>query len=341
MKYWCYKYDPSKESFSYSEHDSDDILTSNQVRIKPIIVGVCGSDLKQILSKEESPTIGHEWVGLIEEIGSRVTAFKAKEKVVSVAHISCGACQHCLQSDFNHCTNRQLLGGNKKSVLSSSIILEQEDLLKVPQDLSFQDLALFEVAFIGDSAYAKAKSIGLRSNDQCLVFGAGPIGIFTALALKLRGHDVTIIEVQKDRLEAARELGLKAIHFTKALINTNLHNLYDAVFDCSGDNHGKGALQALPAFPKINGIVVIVGKYSDGRLSETHYSGKSLRVTWVANHEKSIFENTIQFWKSHIFDYSSKLSRIYDIKDINTAFNDAIHAKNIKNLIQVNSDENS
>lgn len=341
MKYWCYSYDPQKESFIYNEDNTEATLGKTQVLIKPILVGVCGSDLKQILSKSDQPLIGHEWVGLIQEVGSAVTRYKVNEKVISLAHISCGKCEFCKRGEFDHCIDRQLLGSAPKTVLSSSIILEQDDLLKVPQELSFEDIALFEVAFIGDTAYNKALSLGLKAEDHCLVFGAGPIGIFTSLALKLRGYSVTMIEVKKERLELARQLGFDAFHFTKAMLNTKMHNKFDAVFDCSGDNHGSGALQALPAFPKTNGIVVIVGKYSSAKLEESHYAGKSLKVTWVANHEKKIFQETIQFWSAFISNFTSTVSHYYDIQEIDRAFKDALNSKFIKNIIRINKHENS
>lgn len=336
MKYWCYTYDQEKESFTYYEQNLEESLKSTQVKIRPMVVGVCGSDLKQISLKLETPRIGHEWVGVIESVGDKVTDFKVGEKVISLAHICCEECDLCLSGDYKDCTNRQLLGGEKRTVLSSSIILQESDLLKVPQNLEFKDLALLEVAFIGDTAYSKALSIGLQKSDRCLIFGAGPIGIFTALALKLRGHDVTIVELKKERLQSAAHLGLNALHYAKVILNNRLHGQYDAIFDCSGDNHGEGALKVLPVFSKINSILVIVGKYSKAKLDESHYAGKSLKVTWVANHEKSIFEETIKFWSNKIQDYTSIVGHLYTIDDIDLAFKDSFEGKHIKNLIQVN-----
>ncbi len=341
MKYWCYTYDQDKESFIYSEQDQDASLSKTEVLVKPIIVGVCGSDLKQIISKESTPRIGHEWVGFIEATGEAVTSFERGEKVISLAHVACEECDFCRDSQFSKCSNRQLLGAQNKSVISSFIKLQESDLLKVPQTLTYEDLALFEVAFIGDSAYNKALLIGLQQRDKCIVFGAGPIGIFTALSLHLRGHDVTVVELKENRLKIARDLGLKSFHYAKVLLNKDLHNSFNAVFDCTGDNHGPGAIKVLPAMAKTNGAVIIVGKYSNAHLEELHYSGKSLKVTWVANHEKKIFEETIKFWSEQISKFTSIVSKLYQVNDIDNAFTDALEAKSLKNLIQINKYENS
>ena len=62
------------------------------------------------------------------------------EKVISLAHTACESCKHCLADSFKDCLSPQLLGEKSKSVLSSHIDLYECDLLKVPQELSFDDI---------------------------------------------------------------------------------------------------------------------------------------------------------------------------------------------------------
>lgn len=338
---WLYSYQPDKEKFLYLEENISDELNEHKVRIRPVRVGVCGSDTKQILEKVDQPKIGHEWVGIVLEIGSKVSQFSKGEKVISLAHTACESCKHCLAGSFKDCLSPQLLGEKSKSVLSSHIDLYECDLLKVPQELSFDDICLFEVAFIGDSAYERAHSIGLKESDECLVFGAGPIGIFTALALKHRGHKVSLVEKKKSRLETAKNIGLNCLSLAEVIIDSTYHNKFDAVFDCTGDNEGNGAIKMIPFYPKVKGKVVIVGKYQNAQLNELIYSGKALRVTWVSHHEKEVFENTIKFWSKLIPQYSDQLITLYDKSQIDQAFRDAIDRVHLKNMIKVNSHEDS
>ena len=125
------------------------------------------------------------------------------------------------------------------------------------------------------------------------------------------------------------------------MIDNSHHNFYDAVFDCSGDNSGSGAINLLPNYVKTKGIVVIVGKYTKAQIPETLFERKSLRLTWVANHEKNVFQNTIKFWTPIINQYTDHLTHTYDLGDINLAFEDAIEGKNLKNLIKVSKHENT
>lgn len=341
MNEWYYSYNLKHEKFECTSMEFPTELNSDEVKVKPLYVGICGSDLKQILLKTESPKIGHEWVGVIQSIGSSVTDYSIGEKVISLAHVCCERCSSCLSKDYSNCTNRGLLGGTYKSVLASSVIFKETDLLKVPQTLSLKAISLFEVAFIGYTAYERARSIGLKNSDHCLVFGAGPIGLFTALTLRYKGHKVTVVEVKQGRLQIARNLGFQALHYAEVIINRDFHSIFDVVFDCSGDNHGSGAISTLPVFPKENGIVIIVGKYSNVQLSEHIYSGKSLRITWVANHEKEVFIESIKFWTPYIEEYAEPLTKVYNMKDINTAFNNSMESENIKTLIKINPNESS
>jgi len=341
MNQWYYNYNLKHEKFERISTNICIKLAPDEVKIKPLYVGICGSDLKQLLSKIESPKIGHEWVGIVENLGSAVSNYSIGEKVISLANICCENCDSCLNQDYSNCTKRSLLGGTNKSVLASSVTLKESDLLKVPQTLSAEAISLFEVSFIGYTAYESARSIGLKHTDHCLVFGAGPIGLFTALTLRYKGHEVTIVEIKKNRLDIARNLGFKALHYAEALINHDLHSNFDALFDCSGDNHGPGAISNLALFPKENGVVVIVGKYSDVHLSLRLYAGKSIRLTWVSNHKKEIFENSIHFWSPYIEEYAESLTNIYDVKDINLAFHSALKSEHIKTLLKINPSEDS
>jgi len=340
MEQWYYKYNLKHKHFERTSSETPLELDSDEIKIKPLYVGICGSDLKQILSNIEYPKIGHEWVGIIQDLGPSVSDYSIGEKVISLANICCEKCKSCLSKDYPNCTKRVLLGGANKSVLASSVILKESDLLKVPQFLSPKAISLFEVAFIGYTAYESARSIGLKSDDNCLIFGAGPIGLFTALTLRYKGHKVTIVEIKQNRLEKARNLGFNALHHSELLINHDLHTAFDTVFDCSGDNHGPGAISTLSLFPKENGIVVIVGKYSDVHLSLRLYAGKSLRLTWVSNHKKEVFIKSIRFWTPYIEEYAQSLTNVFNIKDINIAFDNAMKSKHIKTLIEVNSNEN-
>jgi threonine dehydrogenase-like Zn-dependent dehydrogenase len=327
LKNWYYSFDVESQNFVQLELGENVSLGPLNILIKPIISGVCGSDLSKIHHLKEDISVGHEWVGEVMAIGDQVKDIQLGERVTSVANTSCGQCHHCIKNEPQNCKQRQLLGKGENSILSSRIVLEQSDIISLPNDLSLEDLVLLEVAYIGDCAYHAAKRIGLENNDKILIFGAGPIGLFSALSFKLRGYQVEIVEVVKERLNLAKTLGFEAMAFSQVILDDTKLNRYDAVIDCTGDHFGPGALKVVPLFLKEYGKVVIVGKYLREVFKEKLFLGKALSVTWVANHKKADFETSIDFWKDHISKYSSLLSTSFSIHDINKAYELAMERK--------------
>ena len=323
MKNWYYHFDGNTQEFIKLEARESVHLAPTKILVKPIISGICGSDLSQIHHLKKDVSVGHEWVGEVVAIGNQVKNYHLGEKVTSVANTACGKCHHCKKDEPQNCKQRQLLGRGENSILSSGIILDQSDIISLPNELSLEDLILLEVAYIGDCAYYAANRIGLNKETKILIFGGGPIGIFSALSFKLRGHSVAVVEVVQERLSLIKNLGLESMAFAQVMLDETKLNQYDAVIDCTGDHNGPGALRVLPLFAKEYGKVVIVGKYLREPFKEKIYMGKALSVTWVANHKKEDFETSINFWKEHINNYTQQVTTSFSINDINTAYEKA------------------
>lgn len=341
MKAWFYRYNLEQKSFAKETqevHTTPENLGPQELIVKPHLVGICGSDLSQLAHNLEEVSIGHEWVGTVEAKGKQVKEFQVGDLVTSVANTSCGECGPCSQGDFANCKRPQLLGRGENSVLSSQISLRESDLLKAPQGLDPQDFALLEVAYIGDCAFHKAKGLGLKepvAKEKVIIFGAGPIGVFTALSFKLRGYECLMVETVKERIEACKGLDLEAIPFAMLMLKEDYLNSFDCVIDCTGDNGGPGAMQVLPMFAKEEANVVIVGKYLKTPFKDKLFIKKALKVTWVANHRKQAFLDSIEFWKNHIKNYTSKVIQTFPIEHINTAFEKAQERKVMKCLLDL------
>jgi len=332
-RHWRYHYNLESESFTIKLEAPLASPLENQVLIKPLMIGVCGSDLSKIKHKLEQPALGHEWVGVVEAIGPEVETVTTGEIVTSVANVSCGKCDHCRSKNPEQCKKRQLLG-TEHSVLSSQVLIYEHDLLKVSQDLDLASITLLEVAYVADCAFYKAKALGLNLSHKIVIFGAGPIGLMTALSFKERGYETHLIETQPGRIEAAARLGLTCSSFAQEMIERKLFSRCDTVIDCSGDSAGSGALKYLPIFSKMEASIVIVGKYHQATLSETDFGSKGLKVTWVANHQKDNFKKSIQFWQSRIKQYTPKIITHYPITEINKGFEAAKERHILKVMLQ-------
>lgn len=332
---WYFRYSGSTQKFERVEEANDQDFGPRDVIVKPLISGVCGSDLSQVFHLKDNVSVGHEWVGEIQEVGTEVIGYKKGDLVSSVANVRCGKCPACEEGKPENCKRRVLLGKGQNSILSSQITLDHNDLVSIPKGLSLEDAVLLEVAYIGDCSYFAALRLGIPSNPRTLIFGAGPIGLFSALSMKHRGMgDITIVETIPERLEKAKTLGFKTRSFAEQVLDSGELSSYDLVIDCTGDHNGPGALKVLPMFSKEYGSVVIVGKYYQTQLQEKIFMGKALKVTWVASHKHNDFLESIKFWKDKISQYTSRVTNDFRIEDINEAYEEAKKRGTLKCLLR-------
>ncbi len=337
---WRYVFNEKTQKFSKETIDQKDPLEKGEVEIEPRSVGICGSDVNRLVHNVEEPPLGHEWVGVVKN--SQSTQFSQGDIVTSVAHISCGECDHCLKGDFSSCTRRLLLGGRGAPTLfCDSLILREDDLLKLSYKKTdhLKKLSLLEVSFIGDCAYFQAKRIGLAEKDSVVVFGAGAVGLSAALSFRERGHEVTIVELHEKRLEMAKKMNFSTLHFSKALVEANHFRSFDLAIDCTGDSYGKGALQVVPKFVKHHGKVVIVGKYQDAMIREKDYSDFSIALSWVANHQHKDYRESLSFWEKRLDKIPNEWQKFFSLEDINLAFEAAKTREHIKCCILLNQDQ--
>lgn len=329
---WQYSYDHATGDFKKESSEPSEPLKSGEVAIEPISIGICGSDVNRIIHKVENPSLGHEWVGKVLE--SQSENYQAGDIITSVAHVSCGKCKNCQKGDYSECSHRLLLGGEGvPNLFSDRVVLRGEDLIKLGEKEGLKNLAklsLLEVAFIGDCAYHQAKRVGLKEEDSVVVFGAGAVGLFSALAFRERGHEVTVIEAQSSRIEYAKSVGLKAVPFSQALIGGEYYRSFDTVVDCTGDSYGPGAIQVLPKFSKVLGKVVIVGKYQKAQIQEKDYADNSIALTWVSNHQYEAYVESIKFWMPRMNSIPDSWQSFFSIDQINESFTEALTRKHLK-----------
>ncbi|QJD88023.1 galactitol-1-phosphate 5-dehydrogenase [Cohnella herbarum] len=202
----------------------DEIL----IRVKR--AGICGSELSGYLghnSLRKPPLImGHEFAGVIEQIGEHVSGFQPGDRVTANPLITCGTCGYCRNGQSQLCAARNLLGAHRPGAFAEYVAVPARNAYRLEDRLSFEEGALAEPFAC---AIHICRLLQLKPTDRILIYGAGPIGIFTLLAAKEYGiRDAVIVDLNEARLEIARELGGIAV---KDLPDGNG---FDAVIDAVG-----------------------------------------------------------------------------------------------------------
>lgn len=244
-------------------------LENDQVKIEVKCAGICGSDIHTYEGhyKVNVPvTLGHEFSGIVVEIGNEVNEFKVGDRVTSeTTFYICGECKYCRNGDYNLCNHRKGLGTQQDGGFAKYLIARKDSVHKLPDHLDFKSAAMTEPLACTHHAVAKTE---IKQGDVVVVIGPGPIGLFTAQVAKSKGATVVITGLTNDavRLNKAEELGLDyAVDIQKQDLKEFVNRLTDGygadvVFECSGAipavNQGldllrkKGQYSQVGIFPK-------------------------------------------------------------------------------------------
>ena len=189
---------------------------STEALVKITLGAVCGSDLHILhghTPMSPGAVLGHEFVGVVEEIGSEVKRFKPGDRVVSSFFTSCGHCALCRKGWFNQCVSKATFGhgeyfGNLGGGQAEYVVVPLADhsMEAIPAGMTDE-----QAIFVGDilsTGYFGAERAEIKPGDTVAVVGAGPVGLMATMCAQLFGPArVFVIDMVDARLETAQDLG--------------------------------------------------------------------------------------------------------------------------------------
>jgi threonine 3-dehydrogenase len=183
----------------------------NDLLVQVKKTAICGTDIHiynwDEWAKKTIPvpmTVGHEFVGVVAEIGSEVQGFKVGDRVSGEGHITCGHCRNCRAGKRHLCRNTVGVGVNRPGCFAEYLSIPAVNAFPLPDDIS-DDVAAF-LDPLGNATHT-ALSFDLVGEDV-LITGAGPIGCMAVAIAKHAGaRHVVITDVNDYRLELAHKLG--------------------------------------------------------------------------------------------------------------------------------------
>src|SRR5574339_1210532 len=187
--------------------------------IRITLTTICGTDLH--ILRGEYPVkpglvIGHEPVGVIEEIGEGISGYKIGDRVLVGAITPCGQCRACLSAQWAQCGHGEgveAIGGwrfgNTINGAQAEYLLvpnAQANLAKISDGLTDEQVVL--LADIASTGFSGAESGGVRIGDSVVVMAQGPIGLCATAGAKLMGAALIIgVDADEARLAMARRMG--------------------------------------------------------------------------------------------------------------------------------------
>ena len=302
---------------------------SGEVLLKVRRVGVCGSDLTIFRGKhpyaKKNLVMGHEFSGVVESLGAGVTQPAVGTRVTVIPHLVCGHCGPCSTETFNFCEELRCMGAEADGAHVQYIAIPARMALPIPDGMTLEDAAMMEPACVG---YHGAKRADIRSGDQVLVVGAGPIGIFAQQSCKALGAKaVFVADMDASRLALARQLGADGvIDVSKESIADGLKRLAggrDAVgvyMDCVGETGV--VLDQILAIARRGSRVVVVGvlqsAYSLPHLPD--FVQHELRLSGTTMYVPQDFREMIALVSQGKIRTAGMITHTFDLAEIEKVF---------------------
>ncbi len=263
------------------------IQEATDVIVKVTLSSICSSDLHikhgTVPRARENTVLGHEFVGIVTEIGSGVKKFTVGDRVAVNVETFCGECYFCKRGFVNNCVHGgwemgcRIDGGQAEY---ARIPMADQGLTKIPDDVT-DEAALFQGDILA-TGYWAASIAELKPADTVVVLGAGPTGLCTMMSARLYSPaKVIAVDVSAERLALAKEQGLADVTLRVGEVDVEQEILRltegrgaDRVFEVAGTNE---TFQTAWKIARPNAIVVVVALYPEAQPIPLHLMyGKNL-----------------------------------------------------------------
>ncbi|MDG2943703.1 zinc-binding alcohol dehydrogenase family protein [Bisgaard Taxon 10/6] len=311
------------------------VAQDDDVIIKVAYGGICGSDIGiytggNALAKYPA-IIGHEFVGVVVEVGKAVTHVKSGDYVVSDIVNSCGHCYACRTGHHNVCKNLQVTGVHSQGGFAEYAKTRADNVYLVDTDkIPRKTACLIEPYAVGVEINTRAS---IAAGDKVVVFGSGPAGLAVMQVARARGAEVLITDIFEERLQLAREMGatkainVKDIDMRQAVSeftdDEGAHVVVDAV--CSPQS----ILDALDIVAPSGRFVVLGTGGTPSEIPQVAFTKKGINVFGTRLNNKR-FPEVIRLFEEHKVTPEKMITHTYKFEDIAKAF-DVI--KNEKNTV--------
>lgn len=213
----------------------------NEVNVSVAVTGICGSDIPRVWKNgaHNYPIVlGHEFSGVVTEIGKNVKNVHIGDHVVGVPLIPCFKCQNCLNGNYSLCKNYSFVGSRQQGSMAEFIVLPEENVMAIDKTIPLEVAAFFEPATVAKHAI---DLIDYKKNKSVAILGGGNIGSFMVQWIKLLGAEkIVVVGRNKEKLSKITEIGATDIvstldeNYLEQLNSITNNNGFDYVFETAG-----------------------------------------------------------------------------------------------------------
>ena len=276
-----------------------------QVVIRTAFCGICGTDLEILRGSMPAgfaryPVVpGHEWTGVVVQVGSGVTSYRVDDRVSVEGYLPCGKCPRCLAGEFNLCPGHEQIGMTHNGGLAEYVVAPARSCHLVPDHVGLDEALMVEPASTVVRAIERAHP---RPRSTAAVIGCGPIGLIAARVLALYEPAVLL---GVDLAPTQRDMAMRA-GFTEFVTSTDARELrqrsgsdgWDIVVVCAG---GTKPVELAVRMIRSGGTILAIGSSPDSdtlQIPANLFVTRDLRIEGVLGYTTGSWVHTLEWLSS-------------------------------------------
>ena len=317
-------------------------LKDNEVKIQVKYCGICGTDIHIFHGDggccDVTPPLvpGHEFSGVVAEVGSKVKTVKVGDRVTGDPNDMCGECYFCKNGMQHFCKNNIGIGTTVDGGFAEYVIMREKQVYKVSDDLSFIEAAMTEPI---SCCLHGIDLCNIKAGDTVLVIGGGPIGmIMMQLAKNAGASKVIMSEPVEEKREQALKLGatktIDPLHEDVEAVLAEYCENVNVVIECVGNVHTQADAVRFAGKGATIMYFGLAAPEESFPIRPDDIFKKELHITSSYINPYS-FERAIQILESGTVELESLITNVVPLDDIADVFTKPEYRRTGKVMIQI------
>lgn len=317
-------------------------LKDNEVKIQVKYCGICGTDIHIFHGDggccDVTPPLvpGHEFSGVVAEVGSKVKTVKVGDRVTGDPNDMCGECYFCKNGMQHFCKNNIGIGTTVDGGFAEYVIMRGKQVYKVSDDLSFIEAAMTEPI---SCCLHGIDLCNIKAGDTVLVIGGGPIGmIMMQLAKNAGASKVIMSEPVEEKREQALKLGatktIDPLHEDVEAVLAEYCENVNVVIECVGNVHTQADAVRFAGKGATIMYFGLAAPEESFPIRPDDIFKKELHITSSYINPYS-FERAIQILESGTVELESLITNVVPLDDIADVFTKPEYRRTGKVMIQI------
>ena len=301
-------------------------VKDNEVLIKTSLVGICNTDYE--ITKGYmgyKGVLGHEFVGVVVEVGSNVDKNLINKRVVGEINCACGVCEYCKKDLQRHCPNRQTLGiWQKDGCFSEYFTLPKENVIEISDNIDDKTAVFTEPLA---AAYEIIEQVHIKPDSKVAILGDGKLGLCISLVFNALNIDYVHIGKHSEKLEISKKLGAK----TKLLdeLTDNDKKSFDVVIEATGS---VGGFETSVSLVKPRGILVL--KSTISAKEGLNLAGVVVDEITIVGSRCGQFRPLLRLLENKKIDVTPLIDGVFEVDNFRSAFEKNAQKNTLKILVK-------